>query len=105
MSMSFRFKEASRVVAVLEVLDPAGKASLEELYGVLLAIRVQLVRAAELDVGGGVVLELSLCELDGGKLHDARRRAILSELTARLGAGEHAPAPASGPRPRPLRAA
>ena len=82
MSMSFRFSEATGVVAALEVHEPDGNASFERLYGVLLAMRLQLVSASELDVDGRVVLELSVCELDGGPVKPARRRAILAELSS-----------------------
>lgn len=81
MSMSCRFKEASGVVASLEVHDATGSTSLEELYRVLLAMRVQLVAATELSVDGLIVFELDVCELDGGKLKDARRRSILADLS------------------------
>jgi hypothetical protein len=81
MSMSCRFKEASGVVASLEVRDPTGSTSLEELYRVLLAMRVQLVTATELSIDGLTVFELDVCELDGGKLKDARRRSILTDLS------------------------
>ena len=80
MSMSCRFKEASGVVASLEVRDSTGSTSLEELYRVLLAMRVQLVTATELSIDGLTVFELDVCELDGGKLKDARRRSILTDL-------------------------
>ena len=80
MSMSCRFKEASGVVASLEVRDPTGNTSLEELYRVLLGMRVQLVAATELSVDGLTVFELDVCELDGAKLRDARRRSIISDL-------------------------
>lgn len=80
MSMSCRFKEASGVVASLEVRDSTGSTSLEELYRVLLGMRVQLVAATELSVDGLTVFELDVCELDGGKLRDARRRSIISDL-------------------------
>jgi hypothetical protein len=106
MSMSFRFKEATGVVAALEVRDPDGSASFEELYRALLSMQVQLVRASELDVAGRVVFELSVCELDGGKLSDARRRAIPAELASRLErATPEVAAPVSGTRSKPLRAA
>lgn len=83
MSMSFRFSEATGVVAALEVHEPDDSASLEQLYAVLLAMRLQLVSASELDVEGSVVLELSICELDGAPVKPARRRAILAELAQR----------------------
>jgi hypothetical protein len=81
MSMRCRFIEASGVVASLEVHDPTGSTCLEELYRVLLAMRVQLVAATELSVDGLTVFELDVCELDGGKLKDARRRSILADLS------------------------
>jgi hypothetical protein len=84
MSMSFRFSEATGVVAGLEVHEPDGSASLERLYGILLTLRLQLVSASELDVDGRVVLELAVCELDGGPVKPARRRAILADLSSGL---------------------
>ena len=107
MSMSFRFKETKGVVAELEVHDPDDSASVEELYRVLLAMRLQLLKAVDVDIDGKLLLELSVCELDGAPVKPSRRRAILSELPARL----TAPAPESSvsrpsvsPR-EPLRAA
>ncbi|HEX4338585.1 MAG TPA: hypothetical protein VH062_21920 [Polyangiaceae bacterium] len=106
MSMSFRFKEATGVVAALEVRNPAGSASFEDLYRLLLEMRVQLVRASELEVAGRVVFELGVCELDGGKLGPARRHSILEELASRAGApSEHTAPPKSENRSKPLRAA
>lgn len=84
MSMSCRFKEASGVVASLEVRDPTRSTSLEELYRVLLGMRVQLVAATELSVDGLTVFELEVCELDGAKLRDARRRSIVSDLAEKI---------------------
>lgn len=84
MSMSFRFKETTGVVASLEVRGPQGRTSLTELYRLLLALRVQLLGATELTAGERFVFELSVCDLDGGKLKDARRRAILTELAAQV---------------------
>lgn len=82
--MSCRFKEATGVVASLEVRSAIGRTSLEELYRVLLGMRVQLVAATELDADGRTVFELDVCELDGGALKDSRRRGILSELVASI---------------------
>ena len=87
MSMSCRFKEASGVVASLEVRDPTGSTSLEELYRLLLGMRVQLVAATELSIDGMTVFELDVCELDGGKLRDARRRSIISDLAETIAEG------------------
>jgi hypothetical protein len=84
MSMSCRFTEANGVVASLEVRDPSGSTSLEELYRLLLGMRVQLVAATELTVDGLTVFELDVCELDGAKLKDARRRSILTDLSETL---------------------
>lgn len=84
MSMSFRFSESTGVVAALEVHEPDGNASLERLYGVLLAMRVQLVSASELTVEGRTVLELAVCELDGAPVKPARRRSIIAELAQRI---------------------
>ena len=82
MAMSFRFSERGGVVAALEVHDPEHDASLEELYNALLELRVQVVSASELEVEGRTVFELCVCELDGGKVTPARRRAVISELSA-----------------------
>jgi len=82
--MSCRFKEASGVVASLEVRGPSGGTSLEELYRVLLGMRVQLVAATELDVDGRTLFELDVCELDGGKLKDARGHSIASDLAVSI---------------------
>jgi len=105
MSMSVRFKEATAVVTSLEVQDPRRITSLEELYGILLGIRVQLVTATELDAGGLRVFELSICELDGGKLDDARRRAVLAELSVVVAEAPDREPPAPRTTSKPLRAA
>src|SRR5882672_6833450 len=104
MSMSFRFSEATGVVAALEVHEPDGNASLEQLYAVLLAMRLQMVSASELDVEGRVVLELAVCELDGAPVKSGRRRAILAELAQRI-AGASGGADGASPPTKPLRAA
>ena len=106
MSMSFRFAlaEPTGVVAALEVHEPDGNASVEQLYAVLLAMRLQLVSATELDIEGRVVLELSVCELDGAPVKPARRRAILTELAERI-AGSNENAGGAAPPTKPLRAA
>jgi hypothetical protein len=103
MSMSFRFSEATGVVAALEVHEPDGSASLEQLYAVLLAMRLQLVSASELDVGGRVVLELAVCELDGAPVKPGRRQAILAELAERIAGASGADG--ASPPTKPLRAA
>lgn len=84
MAMSFRFSEATGVVAALEVHDPDESASLERMYRVLLSMRVQLVSAAEVELGGRTMLELAVCELDGAPVKPGRRRAILNELPERI---------------------
>lgn len=104
MSMSCRFKEATGVVASLEVRDPSGRTSLEELYRVLLGMRVQLVAATEVGVGDRTVFELDVCELDGAMLKDARRRSILSELTEGVTQASLRP-PANAADRKPRRAA
>jgi hypothetical protein len=106
MAMSFRFplSEPTGVVAALEVHEPDGNASLEQLYAVLLAMRLQLVSASELDVEGRVVFELSICELDGARVKPARRGAILADLAQRIAATDGG-APTAAPPTKPLRAA
>ncbi len=59
MSTTVRFGEARGVVAALEVYGPEGIASLEDLYAMLLELRIQVVRADEVMEGRRLLQRLA----------------------------------------------
>jgi hypothetical protein len=98
MSMSFRFLEATGVVAASKCTSPTETRRR--------ALRRSARHAAPagqrdgLDIEGRTVLELSVCELDGAPVKPARRRSILAEIAQRIAGANGAPPPT-----KPLRAA
>jgi len=98
--LKVQFGEGRGIVAPLEIRGPAEAMAIEHLYGMLFALRVQVVSAEEHVEEDGIVQRLLVCEFDGGPLRFQRRRAITAKMTAALsrpGPGivpAHAPATA-----------
>jgi hypothetical protein len=85
--LKIQFGEGRGVVVPLEIRGASVGISGEQLYGLLFALRVQILSADEhVDPEEGAVQRLLVCEFDGGPLRFQRRRAILAKLASGLSA-------------------